>query len=104
MQIRRGSMRFCRDLITLTLCFGLIATSLSSIAPAQEKAARSEQDSRVTRANYELASRWTPAKVGKMLFDTSVTPHWLETGDRFWYSYETNSGKRFVLVDPFKKT
>ena len=104
MQIRRGSMCVCRDLIVLALCFGLIATSLSSITLAQEKAVRAEQDSRVTKANYELASRWTPAKVGKMLFDTSVTPHWLETGDRFWYSYETNSGKRFVLVDPLKKT
>jgi dipeptidyl aminopeptidase/acylaminoacyl peptidase len=62
-----------------------------------------ELGERVTRANYELASQWTPAKVGKMLFDTNVTPHWLEKGDRFWYSYETNSGKRFVLVDPVKK-
>src|SRR5207237_8214635 len=26
------------------------------------------------------------------------------TGDRFWYSYEANSGKRFYMVDPFKKT
>jgi dipeptidyl aminopeptidase/acylaminoacyl peptidase len=39
-----------------------------------------------------------------MLFDTNVTPRWLEKGDRFWYSYETNSGKRFVLVDPVKRT
>lgn len=104
MQIRRGSMRIFRDLLVFTFCFGLISTSLSSASVAQDKAAKPEADNRVSKANYELASRWTSAKVGKMLFDTAVTPHWLETGDRFWYSYETNSGKRFYMVDPFKKT
>src|SRR5437868_4370554 len=56
------------------------------------------------KANYELASRWTASKVGKIVFDTSVTPHWLDTGDRFWYSYENNKGRRFYLVDPGRKT
>jgi dipeptidyl-peptidase 4 len=55
------------------------------------------------RANYELASRWTPAKVGKLVFDLAVTPHWLE-GDRFWYSFENSAGRKFYLVDPAKKT
>ncbi|HDT14175.1 MAG TPA: S9 family peptidase [Candidatus Aminicenantes bacterium] len=57
-----------------------------------------------TKANYELASRWTPAKVGKLVFDTAVTPHWLETGDRFWYSYETSQGRRWMIVDPAART
>ena len=35
------------------------------------------------QANDELASRLTPAKVGKLVFDTAVQAHWLETGDRF---------------------
>ncbi|MBS1813147.1 MAG: DPP IV N-terminal domain-containing protein, partial [Acidobacteria bacterium] len=39
-----------------------------------------------------------------MVFDTSVAPHWLESSDRFWYSFETNQGKRFYLVDPVRKT
>ena len=56
------------------------------------------------RANYELASRWTSAKVGKLVFDTAVTPHWLDSGDRFWYTFENNKGRRFYLVDPVKKT
>src|SRR5271154_5730440 len=56
------------------------------------------------KANYELATHWTAAKVGKLVFDTAVTPHWLETGDRFWYSYETSHGRYFYLVDPVKKT
>ncbi len=56
------------------------------------------------KANYELATRWTPAKVGKLVFDTSVTPHWLDDGDRFWYSWENTKGRRFYIVDPAKKT
>ena len=55
------------------------------------------------KANYELAAQWTPAKAGKLVFDTSVTPHWLE-GDRFWYSFENSKGRRFYVVDPAKKT
>jgi len=56
------------------------------------------------KANYELAARWTSQKTGKLVFDTSVTPHWMDTGDRFWYAYENNSGRRFYIVDPAKKT
>jgi dipeptidyl aminopeptidase/acylaminoacyl peptidase len=56
------------------------------------------------KANYDLAARWTPAKVGKLVFDTAVTPHWLETGDRFWYTYETSQGRRWMLVDPAAKS
>jgi len=56
------------------------------------------------KANYELAARWTPAKVGKFVFDTTVTPHWLGTGDRFWYSFETAQGRRWMIVDPAART
>jgi dipeptidyl-peptidase-4 len=55
------------------------------------------------KPNYELASDWTAQKVGRLLFDTTVTPRWLETGDRFWYSYQTREGRKFYLVDPLKK-
>ena len=96
MQVRSGSPSVLRKIRSLTICLGVVALVFTSFVRAQ--------DSRVQKANYELASRWTAAKVGKMLFDTNVTPHWLEKGDRFWYSYETNSGKRFVLVDPVKRT
>jgi dipeptidyl-peptidase-4 len=53
--------------------------------------------------NFDLGSRWTAAKVGKLVFDTSVTPHWLQSGDRFWYTYQTRDGRRFMIVDPVKK-
>ncbi len=59
---------------------------------------------RAEKANYDLAARWVSTKVTKLVFDLSVQPHWLKTSDRFWYSYETPSGKNWYLVDPVAKT
>lgn len=81
--------RFRRYFI-FVLCFSLTLTTFS---PAQEtRSSKPEQDNRMRKANYELAARWTPQKVGKLVFDTQVTPRWLETGDRFWYEYENATG------------
>jgi len=38
------------------------------------------------KPNYELAADWTAEKVRRLVFDTTVTPRWLETSDRFWYA------------------
>ena len=57
-----------------------------------------------TKANYRLAERFSPEKLKKMVFSTSVRPNWLETGDKFWYSYETSEGTFFYLVNLDKKT
>jgi len=56
------------------------------------------------KANYELAAQWVPAKVGKLVFDTAVNPHWLDSGDRFWYTFENSKGRKFYIVDPVKKS
>ena len=50
----------------------------------------------VQAPNYVLASQWTTEKISKVVFDLGVEPHWLETGDRFWYSFETRDGKRYL--------
>ncbi len=54
------------------------------------------------KANYRLASRFSPKKLDKMVFSTSVDPHWLKLSDRFWYMYETSEGKKWFIVDPEK--
>ena len=71
--------RSLQQSFTLTLCFSLVFTLLAPVgALAQDnKAQKGEPDSRVRKANYELASRWTAQKVGKLVFDTAVAPHWL---------------------------
>lgn len=53
-----------------------------------------------TKANYQLASRFSPEKLRKMIFSTSVNPNWLSQSDRFWYVYETSAGKSWYIVDP----
>ncbi len=53
--------------------------------------------------DYEAAAQWTSQKVSKLVFDTSVTPRWLENSDRFWYAYQTREGRKFYIVDPVKK-
>jgi len=40
----------------------------------------------VTKANYELPARFSPKKIDKMVFSTSVDAHWLKKSTRFWYS------------------
>src|SRR5450432_1540251 len=78
----------------------LVATSIPGIGADAVPA----PSAKPAKANYELAARWTPAKVGKLIFDTAVTPHWMDSGDRFWYSFENSSGRKFYIVDPAKKT
>ncbi len=56
------------------------------------------------KANTELAERFTSEKMSKMIFDTTVEPHWLEHSRCFWYRYRTTQGVDFYLVDPVKKT
>ncbi|MBC7126118.1 MAG: DPP IV N-terminal domain-containing protein, partial [Bacteroidales bacterium] len=58
----------------------------------------------VTKANYDLPARFSPKKISKMVFSTSVDAHWLKKSTRFWYSYETPTGKNYYIVDPAKKT
>lgn len=54
------------------------------------------------KANYELASRFSPKRLEKMIFSTAVDPHWTKSGNKFWYMYETTNGKKWVVVDPIK--
>src|SRR5262245_15891637 len=89
---------------------GLLLTRVVALAaivtlvPAATTTMRAANGGAAQAPNYELASQWTTGKINKLVFDTGVTPHWLETSDRFWYSYETRDGKKYFLVDPLKKS
>src|SRR4029450_1089713 len=82
--MRRLIFLFVSILFTATIAFG--------------------QNVPVTKANYQLASKFSPKKLEKILFTTNVDPHWLKKSDRFWYSYETTDGRRWFIVDPAKGT
>ena len=64
----------------------------------------SAQNKPVENANYRLAERFSPSKISKMVFSTSVTPKWLKTGDQFWYTDSTSEGISFYIVDLEKRT
>ncbi|MFC0262008.1 S9 family peptidase [Fontibacter flavus] len=57
-----------------------------------------------TKGNYELAARFSPEKLKKMIFTTDVDAHWLKKSDRFWYEYETTEGKNWYIVNPATRT
>lgn len=57
-----------------------------------------------SKANYQLASQFSPAKVRKMVFTTSVSPTWLKNSGRFWYTYSDSQSKKWYIVDPSKRT
>src|SRR6188768_1256438 len=89
------------------LAFGVTAVPVA--APRAQSGAPSARvditnGRELPKPNYDLASRWTSAKVGKYVFSTAVTPHWLEFSDRFWYDYETPAGRKWWMVDPLKKS
>lgn len=88
--------------VRLLLSLVLIAAAASAPRAQAPAAAPPQAAARVT-PNYELAARWASAKVGKMVFSTSVSPQWLEHSDRFWYEYETPAGKRWWIVDPVRR-
>ena len=100
MELRNAFERLIQRALVVLFCFSLGLTPAASFA----QDAKAPADNRARKPNYDLASRWTTAKVTKLVFDTSVTPHWLESGERFWYSYETSQGKKWWMVDPPKKT
>ena len=58
----------------------------------------------IEKANYKLADRFSPDRLKKMVFSTSVDPHWLKNSERFWHVFETSEGKTYWLVDPAKRT
>ncbi len=81
-----------------------IAAGVAALAVAlSASAVLVAQSGRTPTPNYELAARWHSQKVAKLVFDLSVTPHWAETSERFWYAYETPRGRLFHLVDPVKR-
>ena len=76
-------------LVAISICFHLIV--MGQAQPVLQ-----------AKANYALAAKFSPKKMEKMLFSTSVDPHWLKNTTRFWYMYETGSGKKWYIVDPAK--
>ncbi|MGE5362239.1 MAG: hypothetical protein ACM3NQ_24745, partial [Bacteroidales bacterium] len=95
--ITRAALRRALIACVLAVAFAWVPVAVSHAQNAASQPA-------AVKPNYDLAANWTSEKVAKLVFDTSVTPRWLETGDRFWYTYQTRDGRKFYLVELAKKT
>ena len=83
----------------------LAAQLLSFTVAAQNKTfTLTENVQNKPKANYQLAARFSPNKLKKMVYSTSVDPHWLKLSNRFWYTFESPKGKFWYLVDPAAKS
>ena len=76
------------------LLFTALLTLSLSVAQADNREKVREQN------RHALAERFTASKLSNMLFSTTVDPHWFKSGEKFWYSYKTNQGTRWYIVDP----
>ena len=62
------------------------------------------QQTPVTKANYDLAERFSAKKIGQMVFSTDVKPNWFKNSDKFWYTFKTTKGTEYYIVDPVAGT
>jgi len=85
--------------------FSFFVSFLSLNALAQTKTiSLTETTQTPERANYQAAARFSPGKLRKIIYSTAVDPHWLKLTNRFWYQFETPSGKQWSIVDPVLKS
>ena len=60
------------------------------------------EDNLARKANYQLAGRFAPYKIKKLMYSTSINPKWIEGTEKLWYEWETSEGKTFYVVDPVR--
>ncbi|HEX6981950.1 MAG TPA: DPP IV N-terminal domain-containing protein [Balneolaceae bacterium] len=51
------------------------------------------------QANFDLAEQFTTQRMQKMVGSTEVDAEWIENKNRFWYSYESDEGKNWYIVN-----
>ncbi|MDB2472090.1 S9 family peptidase, partial [Flavobacteriaceae bacterium] len=79
-----------------------IITLLSIFLSYSSLYSQNETTRQTPKANYRQAAKYSPKKLGKLVHSTSVRPHWLKNGNRFWYQYKTTDGSNYYLVDADK--
>lgn len=62
-----------------------------------------QEKKQLAKPNYNLAAKFSPEKLKKIIFSTEVQPNWINHTDKFWYSYATSAGTLWYLVDPSTK-
>lgn len=66
--------------------------------------AQRNKDIKTPIPNYRAAAKFSPTNLSKLVHSTSVRPHWLKNGNRFWYQYKTTEGSKYYMVDADKRS
>jgi len=66
--------------------------------------AAAQEKSSPVKANYTLAAKFSPEKLKKLIFSTTVNPNWINHTDRFWYEFTSPQGKKWYVVNPASNT
>ena len=61
--------------------------------------AQTKESSKVVKANYQQAARFSTKQVRSMVYSTRIHPNWFAGSDKFWYSWKTSEGTRYYIVD-----
>ena len=76
--------------------FLMVALALVTVP---EASAQKAENRAVHKANYEQAERFSTKKVRRMVKSTRIRPNWFANADKFWYEWETTTGKQYYIVD-----
>jgi len=107
-RVRRTSLVALIALMGLALAGNPLAGSAQAAPLPQQQEAQQNGGAVVPdgsnpvwgEANWKLAARFAPYRMGDLTYSTSVQPRWIEGTDNFWYRYETAEGREFMLVEP----
>ena len=76
-------------ILAMALCFVTVASAQKNQGPKKAQ-----------KANYEQASRFSPKRIGQLVYSTRIRPGWFRDSDKFWYSWKTSQGTKYYVVDP----
>ncbi|WP_458627748.1 S9 family peptidase [Winogradskyella sp. PC D3.3] len=82
----------------------LILLLLLSLSCSLITAQNTEKENLTPTPNYRAAAKFSPTNLAKLVHSTSVNPHWLKNGNRFWYQYKTTEGSKYYIVDADKRS
>ncbi|MDR3691724.1 MAG: DPP IV N-terminal domain-containing protein [Fimbriimonas sp.] len=83
---------------------GVVALTVALLVIGSGLASADNLPKPVNHANWKLANRFTNEYIRQYVYSTSVTPHWINDTDVFWYSWRDSNGTKFYRVDPRQRS
>ncbi len=72
----------------------IAVAAMAAVAPAMGA------EPQAITPNYTLAEQFSPARVRRLVPQTSVRPNWFENSNKFWYKWQTIDAITYYIVDP----